>query len=97
MPVAPRGGSRGKLARGSKQYNWPKRRQRPGKLHLSLTQSVKNLPAMQETQGQSLGQEDPMEEEIATLSGILPREIPRIEEPGRLHSMGSKRVGHDRD
>ena len=97
MPVAPRGGSRGKLARGSKQYNWPKRRQRPGKLHLSLTQSVKNLPAMQETQGQSLGQEDPMEEEIATHSRILPWEMPRIEEPGGLHSMGSKRVGHDRD
>ena len=57
--------------------------------------SVKNLPAMQETQVQSLGQEDSMEEEIATHSSILPREIPRIEEPGGLHSMGSQRVGHD--
>ena len=50
---------------------------------------------MQETQDQPLGREDPMEEEIASHSSILPREIPWVEEPGGLHSLGSKRVGHD--
>ena len=59
------------------------------------TQSVKNLPAMWETQVPSLGQEDPLEEEMATHSSILAWEIPRTEEPGRLQSMGSQKVGHD--
>ena len=45
---------------------------------------VKNLPAMQETHGQSLGQEDPLEEEMATHSSILPWKIPWTEEPGKL-------------
>ena len=45
---------------------------------------VKNLPAMLETQGQSLGQEDPLEEEMATHSSILVWKIPWTEEPGRL-------------
>ena len=56
---------------------------------------VKNLPAMQETQVQSLGQEDPLEKEMATHSRILAWRIPWTEEPGGLQSMGSQRVGHD--
>ena len=59
---------------------------------------VKNLPTMQEpqeTQVQSLGQEDPLEEEMATHSSILAWRIPWTEEPGELQSMGSQRVGHD--
>jgi len=58
---------------------------------------VKKLPAdaeMQETQVQSLGQEDPLEEEMATHSSILAWRIPRTEEHGGLQSMGSQRVGH---
>ena len=51
---------------------------------------VKNLSAMQETQGQSLDQEDALEKEMATHSSILAWEIPRTEEPGRLQSMGSQ-------
>ena len=57
-----------------------------------------NLPAMPETQEtwvQSLGGEDPLEEEMATHSSILAWEIPRTEEPGGLQSMGSQRVRHD--
>ena len=49
-----------------------------------MAQMVKNLPAMQETRVQSLGQEDPLEKEMATHSSILARRIPRTEEPGRL-------------
>ena len=56
---------------------------------------IKNLPAFQETQVQSLGQEDPLEEEMATHSSILAWRIPWTEKPGRLQSMGSYRVGHD--
>ena len=56
---------------------------------------VENLPAKQETQVQSLGQEDPLEKEMATHSSILAWKIPRTEEPGGLKSMGSQRVGHD--
>ena len=51
---------------------------------------VKNLPAMRETQVQSLGQEDPLEKGIATYSSILAWRIPRTEEAGRLQSMGSQ-------
>ena len=51
---------------------------------------VKNLPAMQEIQAQSLGQEDPPEKEMATHSSILTWEIPWTEEPGRLQSVGSQ-------
>ena len=58
-------------------------------------QMVKNLPALQETQVQSLGQEDPLEEEMATHSSILAWRIPWTEEPGGLQSMGLQRVGHD--
>ena len=56
---------------------------------------VKNVLAMQETRVQSLGQEDPLEKEMATYSSILAWRIPRTEEPGRLQSMGSQRVGQD--
>ena len=49
---------------------------------------VKNLPAMLETSVRSLGQEDALEEEMATHSSILAWKIPWIEEPGRLQSMG---------
>ena len=57
--------------------------------------AVKNLPAMQETQVRSLGQEDPLEEEMETHSSILGGKIPRTEEPGRLQSRGLQRVGHN--
>ena len=56
---------------------------------------VKNLPAMQETQVQPLGWKDPLEKRMATHSSILPWRIPWTEEPGRLQSMGSQRVGHN--
>ena len=53
---------------------------------------VKNLPAMQETQVQSLGWEDPLEKGVATLSSILAWRIPWTEESGRLQSLGLQRV-----
>ena len=53
-----------------------------------MAKLVKNLPAMQETQVQSLGQEDPLEKEMATHSSILAWEIPWTEEPGGLQSIG---------
>ena len=56
---------------------------------------VKNLSAMQETQVRSLGQENPLEKEMATHSSILAWRIPWTEQPGGLQSMGSQRVGHD--
>ena len=51
---------------------------------------VKNLPAMQETGVQSLGQEDALEKEMATHSSVLARRIPWTEEPGMLQSTGSQ-------
>ena len=60
-----------------------------------VAQVVKNLPAMQETRVQSLGQEDPLEEEMASHSSILTWRILWTEEPGRLWSIGSHRVGHN--
>ena len=60
-----------------------------------VAQMVKSLPSMQETQVQSLGWKDSLEEGMATHSSILARRIPWTEEPGRLQSMGSHRVGHD--
>ena len=60
-----------------------------------VAQTVKNLPAMQETWVRSLDSEDPLEKEMATHSSILAWKIPWVEEPGRLQSMGSQRVGHD--
>ena len=55
-----------------------------------VTQWVRNLPATQEIQVQSLGQEDPLEEGTATHSSILAWRIPRTEEPGGLQSMGRR-------
>ena len=60
-----------------------------------MAQTVKNMPAMQETWVRSLGWEDPLEKEMAAHSSILAWKIPWIAEPGRLPSMGSQRVGHD--
>ena len=69
----------------------------PIKIELAslIAQSVKNLPAMQETRVLSLGQEDPLEKEMATHCIILAWEIPWMEEPGRLQSMGSQTVRHN--
>ena len=60
-----------------------------------VAQVIKHLPAMQETWVQSLGREDPLEKEMATHSSTLAWKIPWTEEPGRLQSMGSQRVGHN--
>ena len=66
-----------------------------------VAQTVKCLPAMRETWVQSLGQEDPLEKEMAPLEkemathpSILAWKIPWMEEPGGLQSMGSQRAGH---
>ena len=56
---------------------------------------VKNPSAIQETRVRSLGQEDCLEKKMATHSSILAWEIPGMEEPGRLQSMGLQRVRHD--
>ena len=60
-----------------------------------ITQLVKNLPAMQAIGVRFLGQEDPLEKEMATHSNILAWKIPGTEEPGGLQSMGVTRVRHD--
>ena len=60
-----------------------------------VAQTVKHLPAVRETWVRSLGREDPLEKEMATHSSILAWKIPWMEEPGRLQSMESQRVGHD--
>ena len=60
-----------------------------------VAQRVKRLSAVRETGVQSLNQEDPLEKEMATHSSTLAWKIPWTEEPGRLQSMGSQRVGHD--
>ena len=63
-----------------------------------MAQAVKNLSVMwemQETQFQSMDWEDPLEEEMAACSSILAWKMPWTEEPGRLQSMGSQRVGQD--
>ena len=60
-----------------------------------VAQMVKRLPTMRETWVQSLGQEDPLDKEMATHSSTLAWKIPWMEEPGRLESMESQRVGHD--
>ena len=60
-----------------------------------MAQSVKNLLAMQETWVQFLGREDPLEKEMAIHSNTLAWKIPWMEEPDRLQSMGSQRVGQD--
>ena len=60
-----------------------------------MAHKVKNLPAMQKTQVQSLGQEDPLEKEMTTYSSVLAWRIPWTKKPGGLQSMGLQRVGHD--
>ena len=60
-----------------------------------VAQTVKNLPAMQETRVRSLGQEDPLEKGMAMHSSILAWRIPRTEKLGGLQSVGLQRVGHD--
>ena len=61
-----------------------------------MGQTVKNLPAMQETWVRSLGWEDCLEEGVEPTPVLLPGEPPWTEEPDGLQSMGSQRVGHDR-
>ena len=60
-----------------------------------MTQMVNDLPVMWETRVRLLGREDPLEMEMAIHSSILAWKIPWMEEPDRLQSMGSQRVGHD--
>ena len=60
-----------------------------------VAQTVKNLPAMQEAEVQSLGQEDPLQKGMATHSSVLAWRIPWAEEPSGLQSMGLLRIGHD--
>ena len=60
-----------------------------------MAQRVKHLSAMQKIWVRSLGWKDPLEKEMATHSSILAWRIPWMEEPGRLQSTGSQRVGHD--
>ena len=60
-----------------------------------VAQTVKHLPAMWETQVRFLGQEDPLEKEMAIHSSNLAWKIPWTEEPDRRQSMGSQKVGHD--
>ena len=60
-----------------------------------VAQMVKHLSTMRETQVRSLGQEDPLEKEMAIHSSTIAWKIPWTEEPGRLQSIGSQRVGHD--
>ena len=60
-----------------------------------VAQTVRHLPTMRETWVGSLGREDPLEKEMATLSSTLAWKIPWMEEPGGLQSMGLQRVGHN--
>ena len=60
-----------------------------------VAQTVKHLPAMRETRVRLLGQKDPLEKEMATHSSTFAWKIPWMEEPGRLQSMGTQRVGHN--
>ena len=60
-----------------------------------MAQKVRRLSTMRETRVQALGWEDPLEKEMAIHSSTIAQKIPWTEEPGRLQSMGSQRVGHD--
>ena len=64
-------------------------------MYVVVAQVAKHLPVMRETWIRSLGREDPLEKDMATHSSTLAWTIPWTEEPGRLQSMGSQRVGHD--
>ena len=66
-----------------------------GRVADAVTQMVKNLPAMQETQGPSLGREDLLEKGMATHSSILAWRVPWTDEPGEIQSVGFQRVRHD--
>ena len=68
------------ISKAAKCYFWP---------------NIKNLPAMQETEVWSLGWEDSLEKVMATHSSVLAWRIPWMEEPSRLQSTGSQRVGHN--
>ena len=74
--------------------NVPSCREKKAVLKNLVAQTVKTLPAMQETQVQSLGGEDALEKEKASQSSILAWVIPWTEEPGGIQAMGSQRVGH---
>ena len=63
--------------------------------YILVAQTVKQLSTMRETWVRSLGREDPLEKEMASHSSTIAWKIPWTEEPGRLQSMGSQRVGHD--
>ena len=60
-----------------------------------VAKTIKNLPAVQQTSVRSLDWEDPLHEGMATTPVFLTGESPQTEEPGRLQSMGSQKVGHD--
>ena len=60
-----------------------------------MAQKVRRLSTMRETRVQAPGWEDPLEKEMAIHSSTIAQKIPWTEEPGRLQSMGSQRVGHD--
>ena len=60
-----------------------------------MAQTIKRLPAVQETRVRFLGREYPLEKEMATHSSTLAWKTPLTEEPHRLQSMGSQRIGHD--
>ena len=62
---------------------------------LPFSQTIKNVPAMQETRVRSLGREDPLEKGMATHSSILAWTIPWTEDPDGLQPKGSQRIGHD--
>ena len=76
----------------SQLFAWGGQSIRPPAL---VAQTVKHLPAMQETRVRFLGREDTLEEEMAIHSSTLACKIPRTEEPDRLQSMGLQRVGHN--
>ncbi|XP_061006007.1 adhesion G protein-coupled receptor E2-like isoform X2 [Dama dama] len=79
----------------SEEYTFSSRAMSEPSKHSEVALVVNNLPAMQETQVQSLGQEDPPEEEMATNSRILACGIPWTVEPDDLQTMESQRIGHD--
>ena len=60
-----------------------------------VAQTVKNLPAVEETQVRSLGREDPLEEEMSTHFSVLAWRIPQTEEPSGVQSMGWQRIRRD--
>ena len=64
-------------------------------MYFLVAQTVKHLSTMQETRFRSLGWEDSLEKEVAIHSRTIAWKIPWKEEPGKLQSMGSQRVGHD--